>query len=102
MIKSSLGAVVFYNPTDEVESVNKQLLEMPLGELWRLFPIILKKHNPSYKEWYEIEKEQLFSYIKNKDIKRINHIGSSAVEGLIAKPTVDILLEIGEDCDITI
>lgn len=31
---------------------------------------------------------------------RINHIGSSAVEGLIAKPTVDILLEIDNESNI--
>ncbi|MGB8455588.1 MAG: GrpB family protein [Anaerocolumna sp.] len=101
MIKSSLGVVVFYNPTDEVVSMKKELSEMSLEELWELFPIILKKHNPNYKEWYEIEERQLFSCIKNQDIKRINHIGSSAVEGLIAKPTVDILLEVDNNCDIT-
>lgn len=32
---------------------------------------------------------------------RINHIGSSAVEGLIAKPIVDILLEMADCCPIT-
>ena len=81
--------------------MKKELSEMSLEELWELFPIILKEHNPNYKEWYEIEEKQLFSCIKNQDIKRINHIGSSAVEGLIAKPTVDILLEVDNNCDIT-
>lgn len=32
----------------------KELSEMTLEELWQLFPIILKEHNPKYKEWYEI------------------------------------------------
>ena len=80
MIKSSLGAVAFYNPTDEVVSMNKELSEMSLKGLRELFPITLKEHNPKYKEWYEIEERQLFSCIKNQDIKRINHIGSSAVK----------------------
>ena len=31
---------------------------------------------------------------------RINHIGSTAVPGLLAKPTIDILLEVTEDCDL--
>lgn len=101
MIKLSPGAVVFYNPTDEMVSMKKELSEMSLEELWELFPIILKEHNPNYKEWYEIEERQLFSCIKKQDIKRINHIGSSAVEGLISKPTVDILLEVDNNCDIT-
>ena len=30
---------------------------------------------------------------------RISHIGSTAVAGLIAKPTIDILLEIKSSCD---
>lgn len=71
----------------------KELSEMTLEELWQLFPIILKEHNVHYKDWYEIQKQELLNYIDIKNIKRINHIGSSAVEGLIAKPTVDILLE---------
>jgi len=73
---------------------------MTLEELWELFPIILKKHNPIYKEWYEIERERLTSLSFHKDITRINHIGSSAVRGLIAKPTIDILLELERNCDI--
>ncbi len=81
--------------------MHKALAEMSLKELWELFPIILKEHNPKYKEWYESEEEQLLSGIKNQDIKRINHIGSTAVEGLIAKPTIDILLEVDKFCDIT-
>lgn len=82
------------------ENMKKELSKMSLKELWELFPIILKNHNPKYKEWYENEKNNLLSYIKQDTIKRINHIGSSAVEGLIAKPTVDILLEIDNNCDL--
>lgn len=80
--------------------MGKELSEMTLEELWKLFPIILKEHNTAYRGWYEIEKQKLLSYIDGKGIKRINHIGSSAVEGLIAKPTVDILLEIDNKTDI--
>lgn len=78
----------------------KELSEMTTEELWELFPIILKEHNVSYKDWYEIEKQELLSCIDRKNIMRINHIGSSAVEGLISKPTVDILLEIDNKTDI--
>ncbi|MBX4262145.1 GrpB family protein [Clostridium estertheticum] len=80
--------------------MGKELSEMALKELWELFPIILKKHNTDYKEWYETEKQKLLRCIDRKDIMRINHIGSSAVEGLIAKPTVDILLEIDNEINI--
>ena len=74
---------------------------MTLEELWELFPIILKEHNPQYKLWYEDEKNNILAAVKCEDIIRINHIGSSAVAGLISKPTVDILLEIDGCCDVT-
>lgn len=79
--------------------MSKELSEMTLEELWQLFPIILKEHNEKYKDWYAAEKEHLLDCIDAKYIKRINHIGSTSVKGLIAKPTVDILLEISDDCD---
>lgn len=81
--------------------MKKELAEMSLEELWELFPIILKEHNPQYKEWFEIEERQLLSCSKSQDIKRVSHIGSSAVKGLIAKPTIDILLEVEKNCNIT-
>lgn len=41
-------------------------------------------------------KFRLRDAIGEENILRINHIGSTCVKGLIAKPTVDILLEIDE------
>ena len=79
--------------------MKKDLSAMSLKELWKLFPITLKEHNPQYKEWYKIEERQLYNCLNNEYIKRINHIGSSAVEGLLSKPTVDILLEVGKKCN---
>ena len=70
----------------------KPLSEMTLEELWQLFPIILSAHNPDWKKYYEEEKALLEKSFGNL-LVRIEHIGSTAVEGLIAKPTVDILLE---------
>lgn len=80
--------------------MNKELSEMTLEELWELFPIILKEHNTDYKSWYKTEKQELLNFIDMKDIVRINHIGSTAVQGLIAKPTVDILLEVNKKSNI--
>lgn len=80
--------------------VGKSLSEMSLEELWELFPIILKKHNPIWKDWYLQEEKLLSAIIGNQYIERINYIGSTSVNGLLAKPTIDILLEITEDCDL--
>ncbi|MCL1790870.1 MAG: GrpB family protein [Peptococcaceae bacterium] len=70
---------------------------MSLEDLWRLFPITLRKHNPQYAQWYRQEELALRDALKDCHIHRINHIGSTAVEGLIAKPTIDILLELNPD-----
>ena len=73
----------------------KPLSEMTLEELWQLFPIILAEHDPDWQSYYEDEKELLTRQFGSQ-LVRINHIGSTAVKGLIAKPTVDILLEVSD------
>ena len=66
---------------------------MTLEELWRLFPIILSAYDPVWAKYYDEEKALLGKQF-GALLVRISHIGSTAVEGLIAKPTVDILLEV--------
>lgn len=64
---------------------------MTLHELWELFPIQLSEHKEYWKGWYEEEKEFLACLLP-KGV-RIHHIGSTAVNGIWAKPIVDILVE---------
>lgn len=73
---------------------------MSNNELWKLFPIILSEHKACWKEFYSTEKSNLENIIGKDNIERINHIGSTAVPGLLAKPTIDILLEINANMDI--
>lgn len=68
-------------------------------KLSKLFPVLLEEHNPEWKEFYRKEKDFLQTIFGDKVI-RINHIGSSSVVGLIAKPTIDILLEVPNDIDL--
>ncbi|MDD2207161.1 MAG: GrpB family protein, partial [Aminobacterium sp.] len=79
--------------------MEKDLKSMSNEELWALFPIILKEHNPEYARWYLEEKLNIMRIVKEENIERINHIGSTSVQGLVAKPTIDILLEIRKRCD---
>lgn len=74
----------------------KPLSERTLQELWELFPIILREHNPAYAQWYRQQAQQLLAGMTAAGIGvfRISHIGSTAVPGLTAKPIVDILLEL--------
>lgn len=78
----------------------KELADMSLEELWALFPIIIKDHNENYREWYIEEIKRLEELIGTEKIDRTSHIGSSAVQGLLSKPTIDILLEINENIEI--
>ena len=72
----------------------KKLSEMTLEELWCLFPIILTKPNPEWKAWYTEESEILLSILPSSFVYALHHIGSTAVNGIWAKPTIDMLLEI--------
>lgn len=73
--------------------MNKPLSEMTLEELWKLFPIILTKPNKVWSKWFTKEKKKLINFLVIKDIK-INHIGSTAIKNIYAKPIIDILIEI--------
>jgi len=80
--------------------VAKELSKMALEELWELFPIILKEHSTDYKDWYAKEEALLLEVLDSGVAMRLSHIGSTAVDGLLAKPTVDILLEVDGCSDI--
>jgi len=69
----------------------KRLSDLSLEELWRLFPIRLTEHQECWADWYREEAELLLHVLPC--IERISHIGSTAVEGIQAKPTIDILAE---------
>ncbi len=62
----------------------------------RLYPVVLSQYNPAWPDWYAEEKENLGKLLGWENIARISHIGSTAVPGLLAKPTIDILVEIKE------
>jgi len=72
----------------------KKLEDMSLEELWELFPIVLEEHNPNYAISYSEEKEYLIQILNTFSVRRINHIGSTSVDGMIAKPIIDILMEL--------
>lgn len=78
----------------------KPLDQVTDEERARLFPVILSPYNPAWPQWFSEEKEILLRLIGPDNIVRVSHYGSTSVPGLMAKPTVDILLEIAEGTDI--
>lgn len=77
----------------------KSLAEMSFEELGKLFPVVLTDYNPKWPEIYEAEKKKILK-ATGENAVAIHHIGSTAVEGLKAKPTIDILLEIKDDTNL--
>lgn len=77
----------------------KALGDMTNEELWELFPIIINEHKPYWSNRYSEEKAVIEETIGTGIIERISHIGSTAVANLLAKPTIDILLEVKENTE---
>ena len=77
----------------------KALAEMTLEELWELFPIVLSPHQPRWEEWAANE-ISLLSVLLADHSPVINHIGSTAVAGIMAKPIVDILVELPSEVEL--
>lgn len=78
--------------------MQRNLKDMTLAELWELFPIVLESHNPDWAEWANEEMRELSALLKDYS-PVINHIGSTAIPNIQAKPIIDILVEIAPDND---
>lgn len=79
---------------------NKSLNELTARELGQLFPIIIQDYTDKWKDCYQTEKQIIASALSSPDIVSIDHIGSTAIPGIKAKPTVDILLQLSQQADI--
>ena len=80
--------------------MGKDLSEMTLEELWKLFPISLVEHDDRWKySFNEIEKT-LTVLLSDYPVERISHIGSTAIRDILAKNIVDVMIEIPEGVDI--
>jgi GrpB-like predicted nucleotidyltransferase (UPF0157 family) len=79
---------------------SKELHKMTLEKLGQLFPIIIQDYSDKWIEYYQSESELIISCFLPSEIVRIDHIGSTAIPGLKAKPTIDILFQVTEQIDI--
>jgi GrpB-like predicted nucleotidyltransferase (UPF0157 family) len=59
-------------------------------------PIILEYHNPAWADEFAVAKTALEVILQDLPIIAIEHIGSTAIPDLIAKPIIDIDIEISE------
>ena len=79
---------------------SKYLNKLTTSELGRLFPIIIKDYSDKWPDLYTSEEKLITDSFSQTEIVRIDHIGSTAIPGLKAKPTIDILLQVTKQIDI--
>lgn len=81
-------------------TAQKDLHNMTLNELGQLFPIIIKDYSDKWSDLYNEEAKIITNSFSENEIERIDHIGSTAIPGIKAKPTIDILLQVTDKIDI--
>ena len=72
----------------------KALEDMSLEDLWQLFPIFLEEYNKDWAAWYVEESRRIVNFLPENQLYKMHHIGSTSIEGIWAKPIIDLLLEI--------
>lgn len=60
--------------------------------------IVLQEYNPAWEEMFREEKEKIGNALNWRNIT-IEHVGSTSVPGLCAKPILDILLLVADSAD---
>jgi GrpB-like predicted nucleotidyltransferase (UPF0157 family) len=86
------------DPTD-VASYEKLLARVTVGGAQPLSkPIEIRDYDPNWPLWYEREEARVRSILGDKVI-RIEHVGSTSVPDLSAKPIIDIVLEVPDSAD---
>lgn len=79
--------------------MTKKLEDLTPQEIAKLFPVIMEQPNKNWTTLFEVEKKQIVNIIGRRAI-RIEHIGSTAIPNIYAKPSIDILVEIANDTTI--
>ena len=77
-----------------MDNETKELVDLTTEELGQLFPIEIVPYDKKWSELFSEEKKLIQRTLGEMVALRIEHFGSTAIEGLASKPTIDILIEI--------
>ena len=81
------------------ESTEEQIRAATVGEPQELAgPIQLADYDPAWPGLFAREALRIRAMLREQAL-RIEHVGSTAVPGLAAKPIIDILLVVGDSAD---
>jgi len=92
-----LGVKVMKKVNSKEKDHNLQ--NMSPEELGKLFPIVIAEPSADWAYLFQVEKEVILKALPSKGIVCIDHIGSTAIPGMKAKPTIDILLQVTPQTD---
>ncbi|MDR1517186.1 MAG: GrpB family protein [Dysgonamonadaceae bacterium] len=74
--------------------MNTNLDKLSPEELGELFPIEVVPYREEWLAFFEDEKQLLINVLRGIGMLNIEHIGSTSVAGLAAKPIIDLLVEV--------
>jgi GrpB-like predicted nucleotidyltransferase (UPF0157 family) len=77
-----------------MKTEKENLDDLTAEQLGKLFPIRIVPYNPEWKVLFEREKVLITDVLGGNIVPNVEHFGSTSVEGLAAKPTIDIMVEV--------
>jgi GrpB-like predicted nucleotidyltransferase (UPF0157 family) len=84
---------------DDVGAYDRELAEVTIGGPRPLAgPVEIHEYDPEWPRLYEREEERIRTVLGDRVI-RIDHVGSTSVPGLPAKPLIDVALEVPDSAD---
>jgi GrpB-like predicted nucleotidyltransferase (UPF0157 family) len=66
------------------------------ANIWRLAEIIVTEYDPEWPQMFEAIRRELVAALVGVPVAAIEHVGSTAVPGLAAKPAIDIDVVVAE------
>jgi GrpB-like predicted nucleotidyltransferase (UPF0157 family) len=86
---------------DDVAAYDRELAEVTIGGPRPLVgPVEIHDYDPGWPRLYEREEERIRAVLGDR-VFRIEHVGSTSVPGLPAKPLIDVALEVPDSADET-
>jgi GrpB-like predicted nucleotidyltransferase (UPF0157 family) len=84
---------------DDVAAYDRELAEVTIGRPRPLLgPVEIHDYDPEWPRLYAREEERIRAVLGNR-VVRIEHVGSTSVPGLPAKPLIDVALEVPDSAD---
>jgi len=73
--------------------MEQKIDDLTVEQIGQIFPIEIVSYNKEWETLFITEKELIINALNNLFQVNIEHIGSTSVQGLSAKPIIDILIE---------